>query len=130
MKTTRRFWNPDEVPEVDEQPREPRDQTAQAHASDVGDCRAASDRRKVALVVVAERLGVPAAQPSAYRVGRVAALLHRDRRHSGQDAGHAIGVAHAHHVAEREYLRVAGKREVGADGHSPATVEFRPAAFG
>src|SRR5207302_10714238 len=52
------------------------------------------------------------------------------RRDPGEDAGHAIVAADANHVAKREDLRVAGKREVGRDGHAPRAVELRAAALG
>ncbi len=52
---------PDEVPEVDEQPRDPGDQAAQPQASDVSYRRRPTDRREIALVAVAERRRIPAA---------------------------------------------------------------------
>ena len=73
---------------------------------------------------------VPAAQPTAHRAGGVATLLHRRRRDPRKDAGRAVVAAYADHVAEHHDLRMAGKRQVGLDGHAPRAVEFRAAAFG
>jgi hypothetical protein len=46
----------DEIEEMDDEPREPRDEAAQAEALDVCDGGSTADRREVALVAVAERL--------------------------------------------------------------------------
>ena len=61
----------------------------------------------------------------ADHAGHVASLLHRDRCDAGQYGGLAVSIAHADHVADREDLRVAGKRQVGLDGDPAGAVDAR-----
>src|SRR5205814_7284787 len=74
----------DEVPEVDDEPRDPGEEAAELEPLDLGDGCRAPDRREVALVAVVERRRLPRAQAVAHDRGRVPALLHRDRRNAGK----------------------------------------------
>ena len=70
----------DQVPEVDHEPGDPREEAAEVHALDVGDRAGAADGGEVALVGVVEGLGVAAGEAVGDHARRVAALLHGDRR--------------------------------------------------
>src|SRR5215216_3274492 len=97
----------DEVEEVHDQPGGPGDEAAQSDGVEVGDRAGATDRREIALVHVAERPDRMAAEGGADNLGRVATLLHRDRRDAGQHLDAAVAAAYADHVAERQDLGVA-----------------------
>src|SRR6202035_1227667 len=68
------FLEADQIPEVNDQPRQPGDEAAQAQASDFGHGRCAPDRGEVALVVVAEGYGVLRAQSLDDHPCRIASL--------------------------------------------------------
>ena len=86
---------------------------------------AAPDGREVALVVIVEGGRRPlAAQSGADDLTGVAPLLHRHRRDAGHDAHDTVSAAHAHHVAEREHLRVARQRQVGLHRQAPGAVQI------
>ena len=76
---------------------------------EVGYRAGAADRREVALVEVAERPDWLALEARANELGRVAALLHGDRRDAEERLEAAIAAAYADHVAERHDLGVAGE---------------------
>src|SRR6059058_2592481 len=57
---------PDEVPEVDNEPCDPGEEAAQLEPLDLGDGGRAADRREVALVAVAERRRLARAQAVAH----------------------------------------------------------------
>ena len=130
MKTSRRFWKPTRYQRWTTshviQARKP----LSLQALDVGDRGGAADRGEVALVAVAERRRLlRRAAGRATTLRRVAALLHRDRR-DARERDDAVGAAHAHHVAEREHLRVPGKREVRLDGDAARAVALRAGELG
>src|ERR671918_2382865 len=120
----------DQVPEVDEQPGRPGGKAAEPDAFDVGDCRCAADRGQVALVAVAEHPMLAPLQPRADEAGRVPSLLHRDRCDTRQEDGLAAWVADADHVADREYLRVSGKGQIGFDGDASGAVTLGSGQLG
>src|ERR671919_541518 len=120
----------DQVPEVDEQPCCPGGKAAEPDAFYVGDCRCSPDRGEVALVAVAERPVLAASEPRADDAGRVPPLLHRDWCEGGQHDGLAARVADAHHVADREYLRVPGKGQIRLDGNPAGAIMLGSGQFG
>ena len=117
MRTSRRFWKPIRYQ------RWTTSQVSQARkplsrsALDVGDGRARGRSSRGCPCRGSGRARLLAPRSRARTtLRRVAALLHRDRRDAGQRDRRAVGVADAHHVAEREDLGMPGQREVGLDG--------------
>src|SRR3954468_8016961 len=70
---------PDQVPEVHHEPGDPCRESAQPRNVDVRHGPRPADRREVALIAIAERLGILTAQTGLDELGGVAALLHRNR---------------------------------------------------
>src|SRR3954467_6100593 len=116
----------DQVEDVDPEPQQPGERAAEVDPLDLGDGAGASDRGEVALVDVAERLDGLAEHPPPHDLRGVAALLHRHGRDARQVLHVPLRVLHAHHVAEREHLRVAGQREVRLDGDAPGAIRLLP----
>src|SRR4051794_24990484 len=73
-----------EVEQVHEQPGQPGEEAADLYALDVRDGGGAADGGQVALVAVPERRRDAALHPGPDRLGRVAPLLHGDRREAGE----------------------------------------------
>jgi hypothetical protein len=57
-------------------------------------------------------------------------LLHRDGCDARQDDWLAAGVTDAHHVADREHLRVPGEGQIGFDGDAAGVVTLRSGQVG
>ena len=125
MSTSSRFWKPIRYQRCTTQPDQPGEQAAEADAaagrrprgrgrSSPGcPCRgsgtAASARPREPVARSGAPRSGPAGSPPARRPG------------SGRAARR---VAHAHHVAERDDLGMAGQREVGLDGHAAGAVDL------
>ena len=115
---------------MDQQPRHPGDEAAEPDRVQVGDRGGAADRRQVALVAVAERPGVAAAQPRAHELGRVAALLHRDRRHAGQDLTSPSGLRTRTMSPSASTSGWPGRRQVRLDRDPAGAVDLRARQLG
>ena len=109
----------DDVQQVQETPRRPRDEAGQLRVAHLHDRLKTRDRRHRALVVVDEHGGLwgTTGQASGDRVGGEARGLDRPLR----DAGDA---RESHHVAQYEDLGVARQGEVLVDGDAPRTVHL------
>ena len=71
-----------------------------------------ADRREVAFVPIVERGRRLSGEAAAHDLCRVPAPLDRDRCHSWQTTDEPSALR-TDHVAEREHVRMPGKREVG-----------------
>ena len=113
----------DQVPQVDRQPGHPGQRAAEMDPFEVGDGARAADRREVALVAIAKRLGLPAGEPGEQRAGGVTSLLHR---HGGEPGKRLQLVAPADrdHVAEGEHLRMPAQRQVFLHDHASRAIEL------
>jgi hypothetical protein len=116
---------PDDVPQVHDEVPEPGERPAQLNASDVQHRPTSADRRDVALVDVSEWPALATVQPGSNDLACVAALLHGDRGHARQRVYPPVSVLDLDHVAQREDLDMAGKREVGLDHDPAASVDAR-----
>ena len=94
MRTSRRFWKPIRYQRWTTSHVIQAGKPLRRIDVEVGDRPGAADRREVALVAVAERPDRLARVGGRGRLGRVAALLHRDRRDARVDDG-------ARHLAPR-----------------------------
>jgi hypothetical protein len=96
----------DQIEDVDEQPSDPRDKTAEPKPSDLRDCRAAADRRQRALVDVTKRLRRLAPNRMHHIARGVPSFLHS----GGSQAGNrfAIRPENRGQVPNHEHARRAG----------------------
>ena len=120
----------DQVPEVDDEPGCPGEKAAEPNSFDVGDRRCSADRGQVAHVPVAEGVVLATTQPRADDAGCVPPLLHRHGCDTRQHDGLAARLTDAHHVADREHLRMPGEAEVGFDGDASGTVKLSSSQLG
>jgi hypothetical protein len=110
---------------MDRQPRDPGEDATQPDPADVGYRSLSPDGGEGALVAVVEGSGRSPLGAILDESPGVPTLLHRYRRQARQDAGLSGDcVTDADHVADREYLRVAGQGQVGLDGHPPGSVDL------
>ena len=102
---------------------DPGGEAAHPDSLDVGHGARAADGRDVSLVAVAEGLRLLAAQARLDHLGRVAPLLHGDRRDPEQLLRLAVLAEHPDHVAEREHLGMARQGQLGPHRDAPGPID-------
>src|SRR4051794_22511873 len=112
----------DEIEDVHAQPEQPGNRAGDPGDVEIRHRAGAADCGQVALVAVMEQRGGAATHAVRHEAAGVTALLDRRRRHAGQLPRLAVSAAYAHHVAERDDLRVSLQREIALHGHPARAV--------